>query len=260
MTEPRAYALSPAFKDRVEDSVAWTEERSVNDPPPKDRRPNLTQQNVQRLRVTSGTPDTVAGVNYYPARVRLYDPAAGTSSDLTTFDAVKLFDQAGGTFAADDQVDARQVSTVSIGGTDWPAFAKLAASGGTDRTVRIDGQFVKDTDPGHALPLSPLCFFPGTVMKLAAAGWNPDPAFDPVWVVFWYTDAIVDNGADPPTVVGVDATKAHHARPSGFSYDPNDNGVTEHSGEMRPVYESTEHASAIDVQCDDDEPTAVLEG
>lgn len=132
-------------------------------------------------------------------------------------------------------------------------------SSGGDKRVRITSYFVKDTNPPHSLPISPLCFYPGIVQTLSAAGWTDTSQL--VWVVFWYTYASVPplGIGLPYTVVICDGTAAHDASPEGFDYAPDD-GVHPNAGESRPVWGSAEYAAAWATQCVDGIQTVTLGG
>jgi hypothetical protein len=141
-------------------------------------------------------------------------------------------------------------------------FAKPGSgvSGASDvEFVKITGQFVQDTIAGGNSPLSPHCYYPAVAQSMDSTGWLT-PAGDAVWVVFTEDYAVVDNGADPPTIVHVDGTVRVMAKDMGFSYAPNDNGLTAGSGELRRVYASDSRATGVAIQCDLGEPELTVIG
>jgi hypothetical protein len=151
-------------------------------------------------------------------------------------------------------------------GSSLAVVNAVGGSGGTvtggTRRVRIDDTFVQDTDPPVTPPLSPGCYYPGTVMKwvlpsgMDAGGWTATS--EEVWVVF-YRDLGHVPGT-PPTTVIADGTVAYDASPeldddgNVLTYAPDD-GEHDNAGESRPVWGSSWYAAGWAIVCDpgDDE-------
>ncbi len=217
-------------------------------------------QNVQRLRITSDDPgdiETTAGVDYYPAVVRTYSTATGVWSDLTAFDAVKVFDPDGGTFATDDECEARQVTDGTFGGRPWPVFEKITGGGsGRVSVIRIETYFIVDDATGSNSPLSPVCWYPGVVQSGTTTTDYADTATK-VWLRTPHKYAVwppVSVGA-PYTTFRCDGLGYRPGTPTGETYAPDAGPSSTHPNNMesRPVYEFAGYDAAWGLTCTTDE-------
>jgi hypothetical protein len=258
MAEPRGFVLSPEFAERVQRSVAWTEQRHDNPPPTTPtQRPSLGGSNIQRLRITDDVPTTESSVDYYEADVLRWDVAAGTWSVVADASPVQVFDPAGGTFAVDDELDARMVGSGDIGGQTYPVFEKMTGGGtGTEKLFRVTSFFLQDTNPPVGSP-SPHCFYPVVEQTPTAASGFPADGTLVAWWISPYSGAYsifppVGVPGAPTTIVKADGTGYVTGIPTGWSYAPQNNGTPAHpnNGASRPVYMDARYASMWAIACD----------
>lgn len=124
MDEPRGYALSPDFAERLEDVVNIVETGYRNPSQPKRRRPVHQSRNVQFVRVTSSAGFTISGIKYLEAIVQTWSVADGGFEDLTDDPSCYLFQISNADLTTDGSAvyEAVQMAAYDFGDGILPVF------------------------------------------------------------------------------------------------------------------------------------------